>query len=271
VHFAHDYFTKAWVSDAREAIVARAADVICSPSRALVSYPETHWGVSASKTVHLPNMYQPSQSFLDLPPAENQGCIGYFGRLEVGKGLLTLARSLPAIAREFPRTKVLFVGQNRPLPGIHADAQEYMAGICRALGLEAEFPGRQPHDRLHEWYGRCQIVMLPSVWDNFPYVCLEAMAAGRAVIGSTRGGMADMITPDETGLLADPTNPAEFAAHALRLLRDPGLCTRLGGAARRSVVERYSAAALLPRYEDVYRQAIAHRLRSGPRPIPWLS
>ncbi len=271
VYFAHDTLTQAREFDAREAAVARSADLICSPSRALSSYPATHWAVPASKTIHLPNVYEPSAPILSLPPAGKPSCIGFFGRLEVNKGVLTLAACLPAIARRFPHTKLLFVGPSRPLPGVHADAQEYLGAKCRELGLTAEFAGRQPNDRLHEWYGRCQIVMLPSVWDNFPYVCLEAMAAGRAVIGSTSGGMTDMITPGKTGLLANPARSGDFAAQALRLLGEPGLCEQLGRAARQSVLDRYSAAHLCPHYESAYGRAIAHRQQAGARPTPWLS
>lgn len=270
VHFANQGLLDVAEIDIREAGVARAADAICSPSRALVFYPSTHWGVEAAKTIHLPNIYQAPPPILAIPPIETPGCIGYFGRLEIRKGLLTLVKTLPAIARAFPKTKLLFVGQSTPLEGVHPDANEYVANICRSLGLEAEFAGRQPSDRLHEWYGRCQIVMLPSVWENFPYVCLEAMAAGRAVIGSNAGGMADMITHGETGLLADPARPDEFAAAAIRLLHEPQVCAALGNAARRSVVARYSPAVLLAEYEKTYRQAIAHRRTLGARKNAWI-
>lgn len=270
VHCANRGLLEVAEIDVREAQVARAADVICSPSRALVSYPSTYWNVETAKTIHLPNIYQAPPPILAIPPIETPVCIGYFGRLEIRKGLLTLAKTLPAIAREFPKTKLLFVGQSTPLEGVHADAKEYVAEICRSLGLEAEFAGRQPTDKLHEWYSRCQIVMLPSIWENFPYVCLEAMAAGRAVIGSNAGGMADMITEGETGLLADPARPDEFARAAIKLLRDPALCTALGQAARQSVVARYSPAVLRPVYEKTYTQAVSHRRALGARKNPWI-
>jgi len=266
VHFANQSLVDVVEVDAREANVARAADTFCSPSRALVSYPATHWSVPAAKTIHLPNMYRASAQILAITPPETAACIGFFGRLEVRKGLLTLVKSLPAIARAFPKTKLLFVGQSTPLEGIHADAKEYVENICRSLGLDAEFPGRQPSDQLHTWYGRCQIVMLPSVWENFPYVCLEAMAAARVVIGSNAGGMADMITHGETGLLADPARPESFAAAAIELLGAPERCRQMGLAARASVVARYAPEVLLTDYEAAYRRGIEHRRSIGPRP-----
>lgn len=271
VHFANQGLLDVAAIDAREANVARVADAICSPSRALVSYPSSYWGVATPATVHLPNIYQAPPPILAIPPIETPACIGYFGRLEIRKGLLTLTKALPAIAREFPKTKLLFVGQSTPLEGVHADAKTYVAGICRSLGLEAEFAGRQPSDKLHEWYSRCEVVMLPSVWENFPYVCLEAMAAGRAVIGSNAGGMADMITHGENGLLANASRPEEFATAAIKLLREPQTCRSIGLAARASVVARYSPPVLLPEYEKAYHGAIDHRRQAGPRPCPWLS
>lgn len=271
VHFANDRLIRAWEIDSQEAVAARSADIICSPSRALVTYPSTHWGIAPAKTIHLPNVYEAPPKILSIPPAENPVCLGYFGRLEVRKGLVTLAKALPLIAKRFPKTKLLFVGQSSPLEGVHADAKEYVGNICRELGLEAEFAGRQPQDKLHEWYARCQIVMLPSVWENFPYVCLEAMAAGRAVIGSQAGGMADMIAHGETGLLADPADFRAFASMAIQLLSNPAKCTQMGEAARASIVARYSPSVMFADYEKTYREVIERRRKTGARPIPWLA
>ncbi len=269
IHLAHDNLRQAAELDEQESTVARSADLLCSPSIALQSYPATHWRITDPPTIHLPNIYEAPRAILELPIAREPKCIGFFGRLEIRKGILIFADAIHAIARDFPQTRLLFVGQSTPLDGVHADAQQHLAKICADAGLTAEFAGRQPPERLAYWYGQCDIVMLPSRWENFPYVCLEAMAAGRAVIGSSAGGMADMITPGETGFLGDPAEPATFAKLALRLLGSSALCEKLGTAARASVLARYSPTVLVGQYEMSYRGAIAHRRATGPRSCAW--
>lgn len=260
IHLAHGDLRDSWEIDRLEAEQARRCDLICSPSRDLVGFPHTKWRLPEEKTKHLPNLFEAHPRLRELPVPGRGKTLGYFGRLEERKGIETLLAALPKIAAQHPDLTLVCVGQSCRLPRRGMEAAEVISSLCRQLGISCSIPGRVAPDEVPSWLGRCRVVMLPSVWENFPYACLEAMVAGCAVIGSSAGGMADMIEPEIHGLLAKPGDAEAFAAHASRLLADEELAVGLGRAARARVEEEYSPRALLPRYESAYRQAIAARL-----------
>ncbi len=111
--------------------------------------------------------------------------------------------------------------------------------------------------------GASDVVVLPSRFEGLPLAVLEAMAAGRAVIGSRVPGTADVIDDGRTGLLVPPADPAALASAIERLARDPELRTRLGDAGRARVAQRYDVRATIRSVEAVYRGALAARATKG--------
>lgn len=103
--------------------------------------------------------------------------------------------------------------------------------------------------------GLCQseVFLLPSLWENCPYSCLEAMAAGRAIVATNQGGVPELIDDQVNGLLAVSGDPASYLAQLDRVLVDADLRARLGAAARESVLQRFTdiqmAEASLRAYE----------------------
>lgn len=100
--------------------------------------------------------------------------------------------------------------------------------------------------------GVCQsdIFLLPSLWENCPYSCLEAMAAGRAIVASDQGGMPELIRDGIDGLLARSGDAASYLAQLERLIGDAALRARLGASARQRVEVEF-------RDEVVARAAVA--------------
>jgi glycosyltransferase involved in cell wall biosynthesis len=132
--------------------------------------------------------------------------------------------------------------------------------IARLAGRGAgriEFSGAVQYSQISEFLADTAVGVFPSYWENFPYVCLEAMAAGCGVIGSSCGGMAEIIEHGRTGLLVPPRNPRVIAEALIELLRDPARRAAMGAAARAHVVQAYSAEAIAPLQEASYARAIA--------------
>jgi len=98
------------------------------------------------------------------------------------------------------------------------------------------------------------VVALPSLQEGLGVAALEAMAAGRPVVASRVGGLAEAVVHEETGLLVPPGDPTALATALARLARDPGLRARLGAAGRARVLAHYTAARMaegtLACYED---------------------
>jgi glycosyltransferase involved in cell wall biosynthesis len=118
---------------------------------------------------------------------------------------------------------------------------------------------------LHDWppgavagaWQRCMIGLVPSAWaEPFGLVAVEAMQAGRPVIASAAGGLADIVVDGETGLLTPPGDPTALAAALRRLLADEGL-RRTMGEAGRTRATAFAPAAIVPRFERAYARVLA--------------
>ena len=90
---------------------------------------------------------------------------------------------------------------------------------------------------------------------------LEAMAAGRPVVSTPVGDIADLVA--DTGLIVEPGDVAGLAAALIRLLTEPDTASRLGTLARERVVSRYSLGAVAAQLEEVYDRA--QRLQAARR------
>jgi len=84
------------------------------------------------------------------------------------------------------------------------------------------------------------VYFIPSLWENCPYSCLEAMAAGRAIVASDAGGLPELIEDGRNGLTANSGDARGFVRQIERLIEDRELRERLGAAARRTIEERYT-------------------------------
>jgi len=99
---------------------------------------------------------------------------------------------------------------------------------------------------------RADIFLLPSLWENCPYSCLEAMAAGRAIVSSDCGGMPELIADRANGLLARTGHAGSFSERVEELVESRGLRERLGAAARHTVEQRLTDVQVARRLCDLY-------------------
>lgn len=109
------------------------------------------------------------------------------------------------------------------------------------------------------FYRLAAVAALPSRIEGLSQALLEAMALGVPVLASDAGGNPDLVSPDRTGLLVAPRDPAAWARALERLLGEADLARRLADAARRDVREAYSIARTAERTVAVYRDALARR------------
>ncbi|HEX9371399.1 MAG TPA: glycosyltransferase family 4 protein [Roseiflexaceae bacterium] len=165
---------------------------------------------------------------------------------------------------------ILFVGALTPHKGLGVLLAAYerlssppplvLIGTVRGDTPRAFPPGvvvryDVPHREVMAAWERCLFGVSPSLWpEPFGSVVHEAMSRGKAMIGTTPGGHADMIDDGRSGLLV-PSGDVDALARAMRrLIDDAGLRERLGRAARESA-GRYTADVMVPRFEAFYRRA----------------
>lgn len=241
------------------------ADEITTPSIAMGEKLIDVWQLPKDKLVHIPNPYIPSENLLRIPIDTKTNVISFIGRLEMRKGVTDLTEAIPLILKHYPEAKFRFVGQScRPSPNFRLDMQEYIEKRLKRYIKALEFTGYKPLDKIPEMLSTTDICVFPSRWENFPNVCLEAMAAGRGVVGSNAGGMVDMLSAG-AGLLVDPYNPPQIAEAVLKLLKEPNLRMKLGMAARDRVLSEYNLQKIGDLQEASYIRAIKRRQILGRR------
>jgi glycosyltransferase involved in cell wall biosynthesis len=181
----------------------------------------------------------------------------FAGRLEPRKGPDILLKAIPLLCRKVPDIRFTFLGADCPTPTSPSFKAEAELFISRNhLDQCVAFKDPVPLISLPKEYNAVHIVVVPSRYDTSPYVCQEAMACGRAVVGTTSGGMPEYLDQGEAGLLIPPEDPAALADAIVRLAQQPQLRRQLGVAARRRVEQLYDRNAIARRTSALYETAI---------------
>jgi glycosyltransferase involved in cell wall biosynthesis len=171
----------------------------------------------------------------------------FVGDLSPDKGLPVLLEAYAGLEEAPP---LVLIGRQTP------DTPTSLPPGVRVLGT-------WPREAVMWAWSRSLLGVVPSVWpDPCPSVIMEAMAAGRPVLGSRLGGIPDLIVDGETGLLAPPGDVAALRQALAYLLANPDLRARLGWAARERA-PRFQAQAVVPRIERLYQDLLDEA--AGPR------
>jgi len=152
----------------------------------------------------------------------------YVGRLAPIKGLETLLDGMARLHAAGSPAHLTIVGgdADEPLDGHEAELRSRLARL--ALGDAVTFVGAQPQERLRTWYVAADATVLPSYYESFGMVALEAMACGSPVVASRVGGLQTTVRHGVTGLLVPDHDPVSLAEALTRLLGDADLRWRLG-------------------------------------------
>ena len=192
---------------------------------------------------------------LELPSAATVGFIGTFHEIE---GLDCLVRAMPTILASEPRAKLLLVGTG---PDV-----DRLAKLVAELGLQSSvlLTGRVPHSDVRRYYSVMDILVYPRHSSRItelvtPLKPLEAMALGKAVVGSNVGGIAELLNDGKAGMIFEAGNSAALAQAVVHLLNDPGARQRLADDGRDYVMRERGWDQIAQRYLPIYDRLLAHR------------
>jgi glycosyltransferase involved in cell wall biosynthesis len=145
----------------------------------------------------------------------------YFGRLIDEKGVDRLVEA----ARDIPDFVIKIIGDGPDMERLQAMASQGAPNV--------EFLGPMWSPELDDILGNARFVVVPSIWhENFPYVINQSFALGRPVIGSDRGGITELVSHGERGLIFDPDSPEELVACMRRLANDEKEARTMGKRAK---------------------------------------
>jgi glycosyltransferase involved in cell wall biosynthesis len=202
-------------------------------------------------------------SSLPLQPPPGPPTVGYVGRIDPLKDVVTLIRAFSLVRKAVPTARLLIWGP--------ASSQSYLAHckkLASSLGLLGDGSGlgapalsfEGPTGDLPAAYGACHVIALSSVTEGFPYTVVEAMLAARPTVATDVGGVSEALGGigmglSGTGLLVEPGDPWALAASLSAVLLAPE-AERLsvGIALRARALERFGIAGFLSAYSEVYER-----------------
>jgi glycosyltransferase involved in cell wall biosynthesis len=247
-----------------------AADALLSPSQYLAGDVSRAVPQVEGRIRVLPYPYQP------MPAVEHRptpGDLVYFGRLEARKGVLELAQGCARLwerGRQFRLTLIggdtLFTPRAEPMGQFLRRRFRRWVEAGQLVIMGEPLPPAALWQRLSSAWA----VVIPSVWENFPNTCIEAMSLGLPVVASTSGGQAELIGDDgRCGLLFDWARPGGCEAAIERVLAmGAAELAAMGEAAREHALAITSFAAVLPRRVAHLAEIAAAREAGHARSFP---
>ena len=184
--------------------------------------------------------------------ADDDPVLVVLARLDPQKGHSTLLKALPSVRREFPKLRVVCVGEGALRSMIEQQTRE--SGLQESV----RFVGYQSNPA--DWLALADFTVLPSHFEGLPIAAIESLAMGKAMVATSVDGTPEVVVDGKTGLTVPPGDPAALAEAICRLLCDPELRQRLGRAGWDWVKQRFSQEEQVRKTGELYLRALG---RSG--------
>ena len=176
----------------------------------------------------------------------------YFGRFQLHKGFHTLAQALPRFLSECPDAYVVCVGRDMET-SLASSMAGYARAQCGSSAARLILLENLPHSQLYPVIAGARFIVLPSLIDNSPNACLEAMGLGKVVIGTSGTSFDELITDRVNGFLVPPADPESLAEKMILAWTDARLETMSEAAKQRmqEFAPEKTVASLLSYYSEV--------------------
>jgi len=180
----------------------------------------------------------------------------YCGRLEWEKGVHTLLDAVARLRRHYPRLRLVIAGDGSQRGALVEQARR------RRIATRVTFTGWLPEERLHEVMSAASAVVVPSVYEPFGLVALEAAALNAPLVVARTGGLTEFADDDSTAITFTP-GAVDDLVHAVRqILDDTRGATIRARRARRRLGEHHAWPVIAEATLSVYQQAALHRRRA---------
>lgn len=228
--------------------------VVCS--QAMRQEVQRLFGLTADKVAVIPNgvelrLAPPGGTFSrEAFAAPGERLLLQVGRLVPEKGAAVLLQTLPILLQRH-RVRAVITGTG--------PYKEDLIRLAKQLGVADRvlFTGWLSDDQVQHLYGAADVAVVPSLYEPFGIVALEAMAAAVPLVVSDVGGLAEIVADGRTGLKVPPGSPQALAAAIDALLRHPRMAGRLVAAAKQEVNQRYTWTAVAHQTAQLYSEVEA--------------
>jgi glycosyltransferase involved in cell wall biosynthesis len=237
-----------------EALQYKLARHVHAPSRTMQNILAEKLGVRNARLIHSPFYVETPEWDTTVYDQFLKGkkYALYFGRFQLHKGFHTLAQALPRFLNECSDAYVALVGRDMET-SLAPSMAAYARAQCGSSAARLILLEHLPHGQLYPVIAGARFVVLPSLMDNSPNTCLEAMGFGKVVIGTTGTSLDELIVDRVNGFLVPANNAAALADTMISAWTDASLET-MSAAARQQMLEfapEKTVASLLSYYSEL--------------------
>jgi glycosyltransferase involved in cell wall biosynthesis len=188
---------------------------------------------------------QPGKVREELGLTADQPMTLFTGRLVKQKGISYLLEAWAAVKKKVPNATLVIAGDGPLREALIQQAAPYGNSV-RFLGWREDIPNLMAD---------CDVLVLPSLWEGFGLVTLEAMAFKKPLIASRAGALPEIVVNNETGLLIDPAKAPALADALCQLLANPARAQAMGAAGRSRLEKQFSVTQMANQVAAVYKEA----------------
>jgi glycogen(starch) synthase len=223
----------------------RAAEVLAN-SQFMMREIISGFELPAERTHLVPNGIDPTWWSSGEIPDRRAPLVFTWGRVQYEKGFQVLARAMSLLRTRVRGIECIIGGRGSYLPELQSQID--LEGVSDVIAL----PGFLPDDELRETVHRAGCVVIPSLYEPFGIVALEALAGGAPLVVARTGGLAELIDGTGAGLLFEPGNADELASCVELILNDDDLADEMRKHGAELLADRYSWQAIAGATTSVY-------------------
>ncbi len=190
-------------------------------------------------------------------PVVTQPLVVGWGRVQYEKGFQVLARAVGSLRNRVPGIHCIIAGRGSYLPELQSQID--VEGLADIVQLAGFVPDEDLRSMLH----RAGCAVIPSLYEPFGIVALEAMAAGAPTVVARTGGLAEIVDGTGAGLLFEPGNHTELAERIEQIFNQPKLAASLQATAAKLLADLYTWDAIATTTIGVYTTAFSSRITAG--------
>jgi len=179
----------------------------------------------------------------------------YFGRFQLHKGFHTLAQALPQFLKQCPDAYVALVGRDMET-SLASSMAAFARAQCNGFGERLMIVENLRHSSLYPIINEARFVVVPSLLDNLPNACLEAMGLGKVVIGTIGTTHDELISDGVNGFLVQPDNPQALADKMIAAWTDQRL-DAMSSAAKEKTLE-FAPEKTIPSLLSYYSEVLSN-------------
>lgn len=207
-----------------------------------------------ARVYYIPNAID--AKYFELNGPGNSCTILYAGRVIRRKRLLDLIHAFARVAAQMPSAQLRVAGEFESEPSYTARVRQAITDA--RLADRVQMLGGLSEENVLREFATCDVLALPSVQETTPMVIAQAMAAGKPVVATPVGGVAEMVQDGITGFLVPVGDSTRLGDALVRVLGDSVLRQRMGEAARQFAIENYLAANVAQKTREVYAAIAAN-------------